>query len=277
MRPTAYPPPPQEGINRWCLVTALRAKHGGRTRAEAVALISSFDDGTLRRPLKDAEITRAVDRAWSGLGGEETSQDNEPDWNPAKTDLVFQSQGITRADLLDASPTDPKTPQVEILRGLFPKPGGLLCIGRNKWDFTTAALEDHDLPGSLIVPGYMTKPTGWNQKGEKSAHCLDNTGDRRFLVVDLDAPDPVQHPSILWELACRFQLVMIVSSGGKSLHGWFRVPVPDQDRFWSLALKLGADVSIKRNRSSFVRIPQGFRRESGTFQPVLFLDLCTTD
>jgi hypothetical protein len=63
---------------------------------------------------------------------------------------------------------------------------------------------------------------------------------------------------------------MVVSSGKKSLHGWFDVKPEEQDSFWKLAIKMGADPALMRNRSSFVRIPLG--RREGNLQKVLYFN-----
>ena len=39
---------------------------------------------------------------------------------------------------------------------------------------------------ALIVPSPMTNATGLTKNGRKSCHSLDNTGRRRFLIVEAD-------------------------------------------------------------------------------------------
>ena len=39
---------------------------------------------------------------------------------------------------------------------------------------------------ALIVPSPMSALTGRTKEGKESAHCLENTGPRRFLVVEQD-------------------------------------------------------------------------------------------
>jgi hypothetical protein len=102
-------------------------------------------------------------------------------------------------------------------------------------------------------------------------HCLDNCGPRRFCVCDFDEPKSEDHPSIVWQLRKTFDLVMALSSGGKSLHAWFWVEPDEEEDFWKAAIPLGADPALMRNRSSFVRIPYG-TRDNGNRQNVIYFD-----
>jgi hypothetical protein len=165
---------------------------------------------------------------------------------------------------------------------------------------------------SLIVPSEMTAPTGRTKDGKESSHCLGNTGPRRFLVVEFDfaiytrdgktetqfAPlirkrmDRVPETddkneiarersvvadmgaAILLHLAGYAPLALAVHSGGKSLHGWFRVfgdPEEKVLRFFRYAVSLGADPATW-TRSQFVRMPDGLR-DNGKRQTVFFFNL----
>jgi hypothetical protein len=66
---------------------------------------------------------------------------------------------------------------------------------------------------------------------------------------------------------------MAVSSGGKSVHGWFICEGRDETmlrRFMRYAVTLGADRATW-TRCQFVRMPEG-RRCNGRRQALLFLD-----
>ena len=144
----------------------------------------------------------------------------------------------------------------DILEELFPG-NPLLCCGRSQSEFATRP--HTDWRGQLaqlqfIVPNPMSAPLGRKKSphpGQSpwSAHTLDNTGPRRFLVVECDfslyardgrtetklAPllrRQAQSGSdgadlcaaVLFHLARHAPLVLAVHSGGKSLHGWFYWP-----------------------------------------------------
>ena len=107
--------------------------------------------------------------------------------------------------------------------------------------------------------------------GKESEHALSNTGPRTYLVCEFDHGTADEHAAILYHLALFAPLVMVVHSGGKSLHGWFYVKGEPEDNvaaFFRYACKLGADKATW-TRSQFVRMPQGVR-ENGNVQAVYY-------
>ena len=122
----------------------------------------------------------------------------------------------------------------------------------------------------------MTAPTG-RKKNPKlnenplSAHTLDNTGARRFLICEFDTGTADEHATLLLHLGTFAPLVCAVHSGGKSLHGWFYVhgqPEAKIEKFFRYAVSLGADRATW-TRSQFVRMPDG-TRDNGNQQTVFF-------
>ncbi len=106
-----------------------------------------------------------------------------------------------------------------------------------------------------------------------SAHTLDNTGPRRFLVTEFDSGTLDDHAALLLHLAAYDPLVLAVHSGGKSLHGWFFCagePEEKLERFMRYAVSLGADPATW-TRSQFVRMPDG-RRDNGKRQAIHFFN-----
>ena len=67
----------------------------------------------------------------------------------------------------------------------------------------------------------MSKLTGITQEGKESARCLDNTGRRRFLVIEQDSGKEDEQAAVIMHLAEQSPLALVVRSGGKSLHSWF--------------------------------------------------------
>ena len=123
----------------------------------------------------------------------------------------------------------------------------------------------------LIVPSPMSATRGTTKEGRESAHCLDNTGPRRFLVVEFDKGSFDEHAALLWHLSDFAPLATAVHSGGKSLHGWFYCQGEPEDklrRFMSYAESLGADRATW-TRSQFVRMPGG-TRDGGCRQSVFY-------
>lgn len=271
--------PPHDGINLWVLSSARKCQLAGISPAEAEQRILSFQ-GQTRRPLKISEVRRAIERAYNTTLAPAPSyvRKFEQKWNPAATRPTNHRpnlKGLTEADLWHASPwvMDGGTSQRMILDLLFPDPAGLVCVGKSAYEFHTARIDQFkDLTKcQFIVPCYMSKRKGLTQDGKESMHCLDNCGPRRFCVCDFDEPASDIHPSIIWHLRSVGDLVLVLSSGGKSLHAWFNVPPEDEPDFWKAAIECGADAALMRNRSSFVRMPEG-RRDNGKVQSVIYFD-----
>lgn len=271
-------PPPHSGINLWVLSSAGRCKFYGLSEGEAESRIMAFQ-GQTRRPIKRNEVARAIQKAYnSNFQPVHTSQPEKPKWEPSQTRRTRYRGNTATAieyDLWEASPTiiDYGINQMMILQQLFPDPNGLVCVGKSAFEFHTARLDQFkDLTKcQFIVPCYMTAKYGMTQDGKKSMHCLDNCGERRFCVCDFDEPASADHPSIVMQLKRTFDLVMALTSGGKSIHAWFNVPPDEEADFWECAVKMGADIALARNRSSFVRMPMGMR-DNGNEQRLIYFD-----
>lgn len=159
---------------------------------------------------------------------------------------------------------------------------------REKWSFGPAE------ECGLVVPSPMTGPSGKRQDGQRSHRCLDNTGPRRWLVIEFDkledgkTPMPIDEQAALhWhfrasaEAADWPRLALVVHSGGKSLHGWYGL-CGEEERSRELmayAVSLGADAATW-NRCQLVRMPGGRRKgeplEVFFFDPSLCLPPTTT-
>jgi hypothetical protein len=264
------------GLNLWILSAARKCRNAGLSTGQAEMLIYTYN-GQSHRPMKASEVSRAIARAYeTELAPTAAPKPKKERWQPIKTMTSAAKPGLKRISedhLWYASPwiPDDGLTQEIILRELFPDPDGLVCVGKSAFRFKTAKLSE--IKGlnecQFIVPCYMTKVKGLTQDGKESEHCLDNCGERRFCVCDFDEPKSEDHPTIIWYLAKFYQLTMVVSSGKKSLHGWFVVDKSEEESFWKLAVSMGADPALMRNRSSFVRMPLG-RRDNGNLQRVIY-------
>jgi len=186
--------------------------------------------------------------------------------------------GPSLAELENISPVrfEGNKPHTEqIVDALFPG-NPLLCV---------AATKEHPFTGpregmrgrlcgqQLIVPSPMRCIFGMTQDGQTSMRCLNNTGGRRFLVVEFDQGTFNQHAAILSHLGERAPLVLVVHSGNKSLHGWFYCaerPEEQVEGFFNYAVSLGADRATW-TRCQFVRMPDG-RRDNLKRQRVVFFN-----
>jgi hypothetical protein len=119
----------------------------------------------------------------------------------------------------------------------------------------------------------MLRKFGIAKNGRKSQRSLDNTGMRRFLVIEQDSGTPDEQSAVLLHLAQSAPLALAVHSGGKSIHGWFfceGVAEPRLRSFMNYAVSIGADRATW-TRSQLVRMPGGVR-ECGKRQAVLFFN-----
>jgi hypothetical protein len=272
------PPKRGGGLNIWFYRTA-RVLHPYRPPSEIMRLLAAATAG---EPIKPGEIERAVERsrtaAWNPsrpLSANATQK--WPAVNVEQREAILRNR-VSIADLWETSPfkleaNHPRTE--EFVDSLFPG-NPLLCVGRSKTQFTTRQrefLRGQLSASQLIVPSPMTSRFGNTQDGKRSEHCLDNTGPRRFLVVEFDSGSPDEHAAILLHLATRAPLAIAVHSGGKSLHGWFYCAgQPDESlhKFMRYAVMLGADAATW-SRVQFVRMPGGLR-DNGERQTVYFFN-----
>lgn len=278
------PPARGGGLNVWILAAAHRLRHYGQP-SECIAELRSILAG---HAVKPGEIERAVAKACNSTPLEPVPP--APKRNKeAETRAILKYAADTTAHiaaeyspaegleiLFDLSPESSDTRRCEgWIDTLFPG-NPLLCVGHDNSRFQTAPREE--LRGTLesmalIVPNPMSALTGRTQDGKVSAHTLANTGPRRYFVVDQDAGSIAHQVQVILYLRQFAPLVMVLHSGGKSLHAWFnteRNGPAAADSFMRLAVSLGADKSLT-TRSQFVRMPDG-TRQTGEHQTVHYFD-----
>jgi hypothetical protein len=274
------------GVHRWMFNVA-RQLHAHRTHDEIVELLVASVEGC-GRGVPAQEIEAAVrdskNVAWTPTDTPHAKAAKPvPKW-PALDEqkqaaAIIGSEVKTADELRAASPISCHAEEVStdwVLDQIFPG-NPLLCVGLDRASFHTAPREElRDRLGkcSLIVPSPMTSIWGKTKSGKDSMHTLSNTGARRFLVTEFDAGTTDQQAALLWHLGKIAPLVMVVFSGGKSLHGWWDCIGADEselERFFRYAVSLGADPATW-TRSQFVRLPQGWRGDIGRRQEVLFLN-----
>lgn len=271
----AAPPRHGDGVHQW-LYRLARQLHAHRGETDICELLSATLSGCGRdvpaREIEDAvRASRAT--AWqpNGKGSNPPRLLAQPKWPPINAELrarvVAEIGGIGVEGLRQMSPCrlDDRRPNTnEVVAALFP-PDSFICAGMDKWSAATAPLSERlrqDMAKlQLIVPSPMSALTGTNKEGRESARCLDNTGPRRFLVVECDHGTIDEQAGILWWLAQRAPLALAVHSGGKSLHGWFYCAGRPEEKllaFMRLAVSLGADPAMW-TRCQLARMPGGTR------------------
>ena len=241
-----------EGVHGW-LFRVARQLHAHLPAGEIVRLLES-QVAQCGRHVPRAEIVAAVQNAltcaWQPTGKAAPVQPMSkwPTVNDERREAIL-SNGYGLADLWELSPVrieDNGQHTEAIIDRLFPG-NPLLCCGKSNSEFDTRPREDWrgQLAGlQLIVPSPMSAPTGLTQQGKESAHALNNTGARRFLVVEFDQGTTDEHAALLIHLAGYAPMVCALHSGNKSLHGWFYCAGQPEDkllRFMRCAVSLGAD------------------------------------
>ena len=265
------------GVHQW-LFRVARVLHPFYTdKHELAALIGSSAIGC-GRDVTAGEIEAAIanSEACAWQPGQKTQRASVagrwPLPNAEQIEAVTAASDVAGlVDLWEASPVRFDEPATEALvDALFPG-NPLLCCGwkvntlfgtgrREEWRSQLAELQ-------FIVPSPMIAEEGRTQEGKLSPRCLENTGPRRFLVIEFDRGATDTHAALLWHLACLAPLVLAVHSGGKSLHGWFACAETDEEtllRFMRYAVSLGADPATWTH-CQFVRRPDGLRPRPGTW------------
>ena len=272
----ASPPPRGNGLHTW-LFRAARQLHAHGTEEEITQLLAHLTRNCGVRP---GEIQEAVQNSKGSAWQPSSVQPSPPQrkWPERDHQLLAElfrcGGGMGR--LVEASPinmmADSPDPE-DLVDRLFPG-NPLLCFGASASNFDTKPREAWRgcaATTQFIVPSPMLRERGVTKEGKPSARCLDNTGPRRFLVVEFDDGTRDEHATLLLHLALHGPLALVVYSGGKSLHGWFPCLGRSDEElrpFFAYAVKLGADPATF-SRCQQVRMPGG-TRENGKRQEVLF-------
>lgn len=284
------------GGDKQTFAVACKLVEFGLTQSEATKLLADFN---LRcdPPWSESGLQRKLKCAFARVSpNPEFTKEKRPvqqfvnrnvraKW--PKEDLCARAKifgsGFGLPDLMDLSPVlyrDEHAATIDILETIFPG-NPLICCGKNSMAFATRPLRDFGREVEsmqFIVPSPMSKLLGKIQDPEpdgptESAHTKDNTGDRKFAVVEFDRGSSDEHSALLWHLRDYAPLVMAVHSGGKSLHGWFYVggqPEAKVFRFYRYAVSIGADRATYL-KSQFVRMPDG-TRDNGKRQAVYYFN-----
>lgn len=265
------------GVNAWLFRTA-RVLHAFCPPSEIADLLEANSYGCGRKVTR-TEIERAVRRSenckWEPR--QQVRQQREKRWPDVNHKRIAEitAGGLGVADLWEASPIrlDESVRSTELIRDLF-QADCFLCCGAAVNNMATKLRDEwlKTLDGcQFIVPSPMSKPIGLTQDGKESQRCLDNTGPRRFLVVEFDQGSADSQAAIILYLAERMPLTMALHSGGKSLHAWFycaNIPESRIQKYMRWAVALGADAATW-NRCQAVRMPEA-TRNNGNRQTVYF-------
>jgi hypothetical protein len=292
-----------QGVHDWLFPTA-KALHRFYKDAEVIHCLLAEATKDCGRTVDAREISDAITNSAAALHRELTSlEPTPPRWPRANREEIAKivADGATVESLRRGSSVsfgeNAGTCSDEVIDILFPG-NQLLCVGKDTSKFKTLPRENWR--GKLgeqqfIVPNPMTSKWGMTKAGRPSQHALSNTGPRKFLVTEFD-PDKWEdltekerccytskehyadakrdeHAAVISRLSRCAPLVLVVNSGGKSLHAWWHCEGQTEDRllrFMRSARALGADHKTW-SKSQFVRLPGGCRPD-GRRQPVIFFN-----
>ena len=276
--------PPEHGIHSWLFGRAAYLKKANVQPEEAARLIEQKVDSTsTRRPVTAKEIADAVATAYQVVV--ESRYRPRPNHRPEFRESVALEIGRAGPDVVDLwemserrFDEEPPNPGF-FLSHLF-SDDDLVCLAR-RFDEAGEVRTFRDWRGcdltgcQFVVPNPMTAKDGTTLDGRTSPRTKNNATvplGRRHLVVEIDRiqDEDTQAGIIAW-LGRKADLRLVLHSGGKSLHAWFRIagmPFPAVQRFARLAVELGADSAAFRT-SQLVRLPDG-RRDNGKRQHIIF-------
>jgi hypothetical protein len=290
-----------EGVNRW-LFRAARKLHVLKVEPEKIEELLEEATADCGRNLRRDEIPRAVRNSTPGLRPTHRLYRQWPLRNYEQIEAIglngFRAAGLQANSPIQLDDTENQTEA--IIDALFPG-NPLLCAGASVWHAETRTREEwrrHLSQQQFIVPSPMSKLRGITAEGKSSAHSLDNTGPRQFLVIEFDFAEKHKNgretaaapllrrlakngvavadlcAALHAELAKLRPLALVLHSGGKSLHGWYPCNGEEEEsamnRFMRFAVSLGADEATW-TRSQFVRMPDGVR-DNGKRQRVLYFN-----
>jgi hypothetical protein len=296
-------PPPGCGCHPALLAVANLGAIAGLSESEMLGDIRSNIPAGSRR-VSDREITDAVQKAIAECDHHQTSATRRRRMPPKprkpfdgasyRQNLIERSAGVSEAELWELSPyriTWESGPEdaVHLLDTLY-APDEILFIG-GTYDTEVKTVAEW-LPeiktgrtSPYIIPNPVDGEEHINKKGDPSRRCDAAVLHHRFAVVEFDdMTKPAQvsfwHSIIVDAL---LPVAALIDSGGKSIHAWLRVDLPNVDA-WQTEIRdglyhpetgrmtlLGADTQCQ-NPSRLSRLAGHLRAGKGKRQRLLYLD-----
>lgn len=283
-----------------CHVGLLRVANYGRIAGvspdQLARDLSSHIHGT--RPVPAKEIEDAIKKAYST--STVTTATGIPSYRPTTPKPAINGEKLllgicergadfTDVELWEASPLriewNPKRDAVELLSRLY-HPDDRLFIGTryqagkphvlpvSKW---MERFERGDSIMEHIIPNPLTGEQGLTKHGEPSYRADSCVAQFRFAVIEFDGM-PREQQIQFWA-GVKLPVVVLLDSGGKSVHGWIRIDAADarewearvEGRLFDILKALGADPSCK-NEARLSRMVGHYRKEKERWQRILYLN-----
>lgn len=253
------------------------------------------------RRVGDAEITRAINRALADHQAGTYTPKPRPvsavnDGKAALHKILEQGKYTDEVDIWEASPRriwdEPKDHPCLLLSVLY-APDDLIFIGElyqegilgdtirpvSEW---IRYFQDGGKTGPHVIPNPLTGTPGLKKSGNGETLRGDlSVKEYRYCVVEFD--DLSREDQIRFWSAAKLPIVVLIDSGGKSIHAWLQVSklaevkAPEQwqsnikGRLYDrLLIPLGVDAACS-NPSRLSRLPGHFRQEKESMQRLLWL------
>lgn len=269
--------PKRNSLHRDIFAAAMYFAEEGWPKEKSFAVMRAAADKVDERIVPDRELTSAIDCAVEFASGNRSAYVRWPQLQESCMAEAIARNASTAGQVIEEAKRQPSRHRVEILRSIY-RDEDIVCIGIDARNFYTERLGkvlEFFKGGGLaeyINPSPMSALSGVTKEGKISQHCEANTGPKVFQVVEFDFGDPRNHVAIHLHLASLLPLMMLVYSGGKSVHGWYRLTTEAEALpFFAEACSLGADPKMW-GKSQFSRMPGGLNPKHNRTQKVLYFD-----
>lgn len=276
------------------------ANHGALAGLDEYALLADLEPAARERGADQREIRAAVQTALRDCGtvpgadGRVYRPTPPPKPKPAINAaaalraILARGEGFAEADLWEASPVridwPPDEDAARVLQAIYPPEARLFIGGRcdagpvqTVAEWTAAFSAGAPVP-EHVIPNPLTGRHGLTKDGKPSRRADSCTAEYRCAVVEFDTMPRAQQ--IAFWAGCRLPVYALIDSGGKSIHGWVRIPGVTTADQWARdvggllyqqhLIPLGVDPTC-RNPARLSRMPGHFRKEKERWQRVLFL------
>lgn len=283
------PVPPWNDIHPWILrqtrIAQLKGFPAEYIRTTFRVVFDTFmARGDLRREITDRDIDQAISKVFSTLESPQTTTPQPMSYDPitgwCKVASPIRSElNERRVARALAESVVPELGVSGDWTRLF-KASDLLCVGRSASDyFIVQGDKLHEITNAqFIVPNPLRKRLGTTQQGRLTSHCRDATGPRRYIVMENDhGMSSADQVKILFWVSAQTEtpLRLIVSSGGKSIHGWFDTVGTTEEQIFEwvkFAVSVGFDPRLMLVEQ-FCRFPGGFRPDKNSRQEILYTNI----
>lgn len=268
---------PGEGLHVDVFRAAIMLLEDGLTEETVFSFLRRAADSVTDRTVPDREIQGAIRSARERMNGGLIETPQWPNFNPALRAEIVATAGITLEQLAASADKQSQDPWFYLTR-LY-RSHEHVCLAASSHSFSTAERDAWQpylasYQYEYINPSPMLGPFGLTKENKASAHCLDNTGPRVYQVVEFDFGQINEHAALHWHLAKSARLIVLVYSGGKSMHGWYNVRGQSEAeavKFFRSAVELGADPKMW-SRCQFSRLPAGTNNKTGKQQTVVIFE-----